>query len=145
MEVADRPEIYDGYVAIDYNKVEPHQLAVQAWEAVRGHQKAEIQESIEEIKEAVGQGLVVTDLQEIFTAAREGRGDLLVAHETYNQAAFVHEDFSIELAGDGAEPQLTDDITSTIALEVISKGGRVVFTQNDQIKELGDIVLKTRY
>lgn len=145
LEVADRPEMYHGYVAIDYNNTEPHQLAVQAWETVRGLQKAEIQESIEEIQEAVGQGMVVTDLQEIFTAAREGRGDLLIAHETYNQPALVRDDFSIELVEDGAQPQLVDDITSTIAWEVISKGGRVVFTKNDQIKELGDIVLKTRY
>ena len=145
MEVADRPDAYQGYAAIDYNNTEPHQLAGQAWEIARSHQKAEIQDSIDEIKEAVGQGMVITDLQEIFRAAKEGRGELLIAHESYRQPVLVHDEFTIELAEDGTEPGLVDDITSNIAWEVLSKGGRAIFTQNDEIKELGEIALKTRY
>ena len=145
MEVADRPDAYQGYTAIDYNNTEPHQLAGQAWEIVRSHQKAGIQDSIDEIKEAVGQGMVITDLQEIFRAAKEGRGELLIAHESYRQPVLVHDEFTIELAEDGMEPGLVDDITSNIAWELLSKGGRAIFTQNDEIKELGEIALKTRY
>jgi hypothetical protein len=145
MEVADRPDAYQGHTAIDYNNTEPHQLASQAWEIVRKHQKDGIQGSIDEMKEAVGQGMVVTDLQEIFRAAKEGRGDLLIAHESYSQAVLIRDDYSIELAEDGTEPELVDDITSSIAWEVISKGGRAIFTKNDEIKDLGEIALKTRY
>lgn len=145
MEIADRPDAYRGYAAVDYNNTEPHQLASQAWEIVRKQQKDRIQESIDEVKEAVGQGLVLTDLQEIFRAAKEGRGELLIAHESFSQPALVHNDYSIELTEDGSDPELVDDITSNIAWEVISKGGRAIFTQNEHINELGEIVLKTRY
>lgn len=145
MEVADRPDAYLGYASIDYNNAEPHQLAAQAWEIIRHHQKKDIADSIVEMKEAVGQGLVVTDLQEIFRAAKEGRGELLIAHESYSQPARIIDDFSIEITDDGTESNAVDDITSNIAWEVISKGGRAIFTSNDAIKELGEISLKTRY
>jgi len=46
---------------------------------------------------------------------------------------------------DSTTPNAIDDITSTIAWEVISKKGRVIFTSQDEIKDLGKIVLKTRY
>jgi hypothetical protein len=145
MEVADRQDAYQGYTAINYNNSEPHQLAAQAWEIVREHQKKGIKDSIDEVNEAVGQGTVITDLQEIFRAAKEGRGELLIAHESYSQAALVHDDLSIELVEDGTGTEFVDDITSTIAWEVISKGGRAIFTNNDDIKNLGEISLKTRY
>ncbi|MCE7042295.1 hypothetical protein [Dyadobacter sp. CY312] len=57
----------------------------------------------------------------------------------------IRDDYSIELAEDDTEPELVDDITSIIAWEVISKGGRAIFTKNDEIKDLGEIALKTRY
>ncbi|HEV7380891.1 MAG TPA: hypothetical protein VGN64_13920 [Dyadobacter sp.] len=145
MEVADRPDAYLGYAAIDYNNSEPHQLATQAWDIIRHHQKEDIADSITEMKEAVGQGMVVTDLQEIYRAAKEGRGELLIAHERYSQPAHIIDDFSIEITENGAGSDAVDDITSKIAWEVISKGGRAIFTSNDAIKELGEISLKTRY
>ena len=70
---------------------------------------------------------------------------MLIAHESYRQPVLAHDEFTIELAEDGTEPGLVDDITSNIAWEVLSKGGRAIFTQNDEIKELGEIALKTRY
>jgi hypothetical protein len=46
---------------------------------------------------------------------------------------------------DATTPNAIDDITSTIAWEVLSKKGRIFFTSQDEIKDLGKIVLKTRY
>ena len=42
--------------------------------------------AIKEMQEAVGQGKVITDLSDIFRAAKEGRGDLLIAHDDFHQA-----------------------------------------------------------
>jgi hypothetical protein len=49
------------------------------------------------------------------------------------------------LTKDGSTPGAIDDIVSKIAWEVMSKKGNVLFTSQDEIKELGNIVLKTRY
>lgn len=144
-QVADKPDIYLGHVLIDYNNTAPHKIVADAWQLVSQLQKQVRTNAINEMQEAVGQGKVYTDLSEIFRAAKEGRGDLLICHEDFKQPAKISGDFSFELVDDVTIPGVTDDITSEIAREVISKNGRVVFTNQDEIKSIGNIALKVRY
>ena len=102
-------------------------------------------EAISEMKEAVSQGKVFTDLQEIYRAAKEGRGDLLITHNCFCQAVKMNDEFSFELTDEVNQTDVIDDITSNIAWEVISKKGRAIFTTQQEIKDLGEIVLKVRY
>lgn len=145
LQMADKPTIYLGHSSIDYNSSEPHNLAKQGWEIVKSLQQERRTEAINEMKEAVGAGVILTDLQEIFQAAKEGRGDLLMVHENFTQPVLMKTDTTFELVTDTTLPDVVEDITSTIAWEVLSKNGRVYFTQQDEIKDLGKIVLKTRY
>lgn len=144
-QVADKPSIYIGYSGIDYNNTDKHIIAGQSWELVKDLQKSRRAQAIEEIKEAVAQGAVITDLQEIFQASNDGRGDLLMVHQDFSQAVLMTSDRTFELTNDRTKVDAIDDITSKIAWAVLSKNGRVFFTAKDEIKELGDIVLKTRY
>lgn len=145
MQVADKPAIYHGYANIDYNNTTTHHIAKQSWEIVKELQRNRRTEAISEIKEAVGQGNVLTDLQEIYQASIDGRGDLLMVHQDFAQPVFMTSDRTFELATDITKPDVIDDITSNIAWDVLSKNGRVFFTVQDEIKDLGKIVLKTRY
>lgn len=144
-QVADLPSVYAGYAAIDYNKMETHHVVKQSWEIVEAQQKERRGEAISEVKEAVAQGTVLTDLQEIFQASVDGRGDLLLVHQDFSQAVIMTGDRTFDVTDDIEQPSAIDDITSSIAWEVLSKKGRVFFTGQEEIKELGDIVLKTRY
>lgn len=144
-QVADRPLVYIGTAAIDYNKTEPHHLIGQSWKIIKSIQKERRTKDIAEIKEAVAHGKVLTDLQEIFQASIEGRGKLLVIHEDFSQSVKMLSERSFELVTDSLQPNVIDDIASKIAWEVLSKKGHVVFTYQDEIKEIGKIVLKTRY
>ena len=144
-QVADKPSIYLGYSAMDYNKTETHQIVKQSWEIIKSQQKERRSKAIAEIKEAVAQSKVLTDLQEIFQASIDGRADLLIVHQDFSQAVLMTSDRTFELTNDRTEQNAIDDITSNIAWEVLSKKGRVFFTSQDEIKELGNIVLKTRY
>ncbi|WP_419869764.1 baeRF3 domain-containing protein [Chryseobacterium sp. CT-SW4] len=143
--VADKPSIYIGYAAVDYNKVAPHQIVLQAWEIVKEKQSQHRAKLIDEMKEAVAQGKVLTDLQEIYQASIDGRGDLLIVHQDFSQPVLMTGERTFDLIEDVTVPNAIDDITSTIAWEVLSKNGNVVFTAQDEIKDLGKIVLKTRY
>lgn len=135
-QVANRPDIYYGYSNINYNAVARHQLAEQSWEIVRKLQDERKAEAILEMKEAVGQGKVITDLKEIFRAAKEGRGDLLIAYNKYTQPVHII---------DESETETIDDVISSIAAEVLDKNGRTFFTTNKEILDLGEIALKVRY
>lgn len=143
-EVADNPEIYIGHAAIDYNKTKPHQLVLQAWGIIQLRQEERRAKAISEVKDAVSESKVVTDLGEIYRAATEGRGDLLIVRDDYTQAVNINKDNNLEIT-DEPDKANVDDVTSNIAWQVISKGGRVFFTCQDDIIELGNIVLKTRY
>lgn len=145
LQVADQPNIYNGFVPLNQSKVAQHELGEQGWEVIQKIQKQRKSASISEMKVAVSQGLVLTDLQEIYRAAIDGRGDLLIAKNDFSQAVEMIDDRSFNFVEDSKQEGAIDDITGKIAWEVMSKKGRVVFTNNEDIEELGDIALKVRY
>jgi len=113
-QVADKPGIYLGYRNIDYNKVATHHIARQAWELVNDLQKQRRTAAISEMQEAVAHGKVLTDLQEIYQAAIDGRGELLIIHLDFAQAVLMKDDRTFDLIDDPRVPNAIDDITSTI-------------------------------
>ncbi len=145
MEVADKPGIYLGNVSKDYNNASVHQLATKAWEFIQQLQFQRRTAAIEEVQEAVGQNKVVTDLQEIYRAAIDGRADLLVVNMDYSQPVVMTSDRTFEYVDDPALPDAIDDIISNIAWETLLRGGRVVFTSQESLTTLGKIALKVRY
>lgn len=145
LQLADRPSIYYGFAHIDYNQTSIPHLAEQAWAVVKEQQRMQRAEAIGEMKAAVSQGKVLTDLQEIFRAAKDGRGDLLIVHNNFSQAVRMIDDYSFQLVDDPAIPGVVDDITSLIGWEVMLKHGRTIFTSQDEIADLGPIALKVRY
>ncbi len=145
MQVADKPKLYLGYANINYNNVATHHIAQQAWEIIEEVQNNRRAEAVGEVKEAVSQGRVLTDLQEIYQAAIDGRGDVLVVHADFSQPVLMTSDRTFKTITDTTQPDAIDDITSNIAWEVLTKKGQVYFTSKDEIKDLGEIVLKTRY
>jgi hypothetical protein len=145
MQVADKATIYHGYASIDYNNTSSHKIVSQAWDIIKELQINRRTAAISEMKEAVSQGKVLIDLQEIYRAAKEGRGELLVTHEGFKQPVKMESEFSFELVQDVTQPEVIDDITSNIAWEVISKKGKAIFTSQHELGDLGDIALKVRY
>jgi hypothetical protein len=145
LQVADKADIYAGHANIDYNNQAWHQIAGQAWEIVKEQQTKREKEAIDEINEAIGHNKALTGLSEIYKAAKEGRGDLLLIQNDSAQAVKMTGDTTFELVSDVTQPGVIDDITSEIAMDVITKKGRVVYTDLNEMKNLGDVVLKTRY
>lgn len=145
LEVADRPQIYIGHDHKNYVESEEHHIVEQAYEIIKEKQKAARALAIQEIKESAAQGKVITDLQEIYQAAIDGRAETLIVHHDFEQAVKMIDDRTFDYAEDAKEAGVVDDIVSTIAWEVLSKNGKVHFTQQKELSELGKIALKTRY
>jgi hypothetical protein len=145
MKVADKPSVYLGSTTFNYDKTLNHSIADDAWQVVKIQQKKGRANDIKEMYEAVGKGNVITELSEIYRAAKEGRGDLLIVNDDFHQAVRVTGEFSLDLVTDVTLPGVIDDITSEIAWNVISMKGRAIFTTQDELKSLGEIALKVRY
>jgi len=144
-EVADKPAIYLGFAPIDYNNTAQHHIAGQSWEIIKDLQHRLRTEAIAEMKEAVAKGKALTDLHEIYLAAIDGRGELLLVHDAYSQSVIMKDERSFDLTDDVTQPNAIDDITSNIAWEVLFKKGRVFFTSQEELQDIGKIVLKTRF
>lgn len=145
LQVADKPEIYAGYARINYNNTAGHFITKQAWDLIKKQHKERVSAALKETKEAVAAGRVITDLQEVYSAAKAGRGDLLITHYDYMQPVELKAYDRIEPVRDPSLPGVIEDITSLIAWEVWSGKGRVYFTYPEELKGLGDISLKVRY
>jgi hypothetical protein len=145
LQVADKPSIYYGFVHANHNDVSNNTIAADAWAIVNSLQKQSRTEAIKEMLEAAGQGKVLTDIATIYKAVKEGRGDLLITHNDFQQAVKMTGEFSFISVDDVTQPDTIDDISSEIAWEVISKKGRAIFTSQEEIKSLGNIALKVRY
>ena len=145
MKLADKPTVYLGWTTINYDKTLNHSIANDAWSVVKIQQKKGRADDIKEMQEAIGKGNVITELSEIYQAAKEGRGDLLIVNDNFHQAVRVTGEFSLDLVTDLTLPGVIDDITSEIAWNVISMKGRAIFTTQEELKSLGDIALKVRY
>lgn len=144
-QVMDKPSIYLGHVNIDYNHIDSDHIASQSYNIVKELQHKHRKEAILEMKEAVGKGLVSSDLQEIFQASLDGRGDLLIVHQDFSKSVRMTGDRTFEMVLNPSDKNVIEDITSMIAWNVLSKKGRVYFTTQEEIKDIGQIALKMRY
>ncbi len=144
-EVSDMPNMYIGHDAIDNNNTKTHQIVKQSWAIVEEQQKSKRANAISSMREAVANGKVLTDLQEIYQAAIDGRGDILLVNQDFRQAVVMKDERTFTLVNDATTENAIDDITSNIAWEVLSKKGTVHFTAEEELNDLGKIVLRTRY
>lgn len=145
LQVADSPSVYWGYAPVDYNHCDTHHILKQSWEMIQERQKQERFDAVFETMEAQAQDRVIVSLNEIYEAAIDGKGDLLLVSEAFAQPVVMTGERGFKLVNDPHQNNAINDITSNICWEVISRGGRVVFIPNEEPMELGPIVLKTRY
>ncbi len=145
LQVADKPSIYSGFSDINYNDSSDQSLAAQAWLLVKELHHQSICKAVIEMKDAIGKGIAITNLSNIYKAVKEGRGDLLITHNNYSQAVKMTNGFSFEPTKDNTQPGVIDDIISEIAWEVIARDGRAIFVDQDDILTLSNISLKLRY
>lgn len=145
-EVTDNAATYLGSSAVNYNDTAPHTLARQGWELVKDSQFQHRRDAVAELQQAVSDGLVLTDPTEIYKAAVEGRGELLLTHENFQKRALFNDGVLHLFDTDAADvPADAFDFASTAAWEVMSKNGKAMFTNHDDLLEFGDMALKVRY
>jgi hypothetical protein len=85
LKIADKPSVYVGWRNPSGDNKENKSVAKDAWQIVSALQEKVRAENIQEMQDAVGNGKVITELSEVYRAAKEGRGDLLIVNgDRYN-------------------------------------------------------------
>lgn len=130
---------YDNTNLSDYGK--------KCWNSYETYLKSKVDELIAQYSDKVGSGLGVSGIQEIWTAALEGRGLNLIVEKDYKVPGFTIPDneYFLTLRPPKQKHNTMPDAVDEIIETILEKGGDVIFAENGKLGEFGHMVLITRY
>jgi hypothetical protein len=135
-----------GTVAGSHDKTPPHELGQKVWPVVLDWIESSKAERLEQLEQAVGAGKTASGVEQVWRAAKESRGAVLLVEKDYTQPAQVSDDgMSITASsGAGGAAQL-DDAVDEIVEAVYSTGGEVAFVEPGSLEKHRKIALILRY
>jgi hypothetical protein len=101
-------------------------------------------DAIGALTDAIGRRRAATGVVEVWSAARQGRGHLLVVEDDYEVPVRVDGD-DFELLDTDDLPPLYDDAVDEISETVLRHGGDVVFVPSGRLDDCAHIGLVLRY
>jgi Bacterial archaeo-eukaryotic release factor family 3 len=129
-----------------YNYSNKKQLADIAWPAVYSYLQNERVLIIKEFTEKIGEHHAVSGIEEVWRAAREGKGLKLLVEKDFRSPGFVSgEAYHLYLHPPKAAHRALADAVDDIIEMVLEKKGKVFFTDNGMLKDFQCIALITRY
>lgn len=114
------------------------------WPTVEDWLARRQEEAISELETARGAHRLASGVDEVWSLARDGRGDLLVVEEGHALAARVQGD-RLERVEDARAPGVVDDVVDEVIEAVMTRGGRVAIVADGALDDLDRIALKLRY
>ena len=119
-------------------------VARTVWPAVEDWLARRQEEAILELEEAMGARRLAAGIDEVWSLARDGRGDLLVVEEGFALAARADGD-RLERVEDPRVPGVVDDVVDEVIEAVMNRGGRVAIVADGTLDDRDRIALKLRY
>lgn len=148
MKVADRKDIYVSHVnnIRDNNNDKPQQLVSDVWETVLQYQKDKNSSRIEELKIAVSEGKFMSDINDIYKAILEGKGQTLFVQKGYYQPGKI-ENSQIQIKENVSKHDIgvVDDVIDELIEQNLKFGGDVVFIENEDLADFQNLALVSRY
>jgi hypothetical protein len=121
-------------------------LAALVWPLVLENMQFENEKDVKEFIEKIGEHHAVNGIQEVWKAAKEGRGLKLLVEKDYRKPGFLNNDEThLFLTPPKTIHRIVADAVDDIIEMVWEKNGQVVFTENDLLKDYQRIALITRY
>jgi hypothetical protein len=129
-----------------YPHANSKQLADIAWPLMQAHLQHKRQQLVKEFEEKIGEGLGTVGIQEIWRAAKEGRGLKLLVEKDYRCPGFVEQEaYHLFLHPPQNAHRIVADAVDDIIETVLEKKGQVFFVDPGMLKDFQRIALITRY
>ena len=145
LQLSEEPAMYSGHKAMNTHEASLAEIGKLAWSVMLEKQTEKNASAMEAMQEAVGAGLVVTDIGEMYLAAKAGNVDMLIIKDYYQQFVKKQSDDTFELLSDTDAFDEKEDITNAIVWETFTKGGQLFFLSANDLFPLGNIALKKKY
>lgn len=148
MEVADKKEMYMGNLTKSGagGDVKPHHIIDEVWPEVQVIKRNRNTKRIKELKQAVNNGKVLSDINDIWRATVEGRGRTLFIKKGYYQPGIISGN-EIKLVSnlENTHEKICDDIVDEMIEQNISFGGDTIFISGTELDKFQNIALTIRY
>ncbi|WP_026898252.1 baeRF3 domain-containing protein [Daejeonella oryzae] len=129
-----------------YNYSNPKELSDIVWPVMREHLDQEKELLIKEYSEKIGEEMGVSGIQDIWQSAQEGKAFKLLVEKDYRCPGYVDTDeYLLYLDQPETPHKVLDDAVDELIELVLQKNGQVYFTENNQLKDFGRMLLITRY
>lgn len=148
IKVADNKDIYVTHINKNRGNEpdKPHHIVNDVWPTIHAYVKEKNSNRIEELNKAVSTGKFLSDINDIYKAIKEGRGQTIFVHNDYFQPGQIKED-QIHLLHETEKNNIgaVDDIIDELIEKNHKFGGDVVFVDNDDLNDFQGIALSTRF
>ncbi|MFU8842307.1 MAG: hypothetical protein ACNA7V_00720 [Bacteroidales bacterium] len=146
MKVADKKEIIIGHLNKNRDDEKAHHIITEAWPIVHAAIIARNQKRLDELHKAANSGRKVSDLNDIWTAIHEGRGQTLFIKKGTFQAAIIERGKITPVSeNEHGRKNFMDDIIDEMIDLNLKYGGEAVFIEGNGLDNYKGLVLLTRY
>ncbi|HTO14813.1 MAG TPA: hypothetical protein VLZ83_03545 [Edaphocola sp.] len=145
-KIADRKEMLMGHLPGTRMDEKAHHIVSEAWNMVSKERKVQLDGRISELNASANSGKVLTDLNDIWQAVRQGRGKTIFVKKGFFQPVSLQDD-TIEVLTEGVTdaPGYVDDIIDDMIEFNIQYGGDSVFLEDNQLEQYNGLALTTRF
>ncbi len=147
MAVADNKERIAGHINQNRDDEKAHHIVSAIWPQIQKETQKRQQARITELKKAVSQNKYVSDVNEIWNALHDGKGQTLFVKKDYFQHATIDEEGNV-FPINGELPKnkiIIDDLVDEMVEVNLANGGDNVFVSGNELEDFQDIALVTRY
>ena len=129
-----------------YDKTSVSDLAALIWPEVKKGFAQRREQVMKQLDEAIGFKKAAIGIDEVWKAANEGRGEILLVEINYQYPAKL-DDTGLQLVPVEPDkgPEIMDDAVDEVIEIVLNKGGKVYFVENGVLSRFGSIALILRY
>lgn len=143
-EIADYKNIFIGQVEGNYDNTKAQEVVNYAYAVVCKYIVDKQDKAIEDLSRTENEQKLLLDLNDIYLAAKEGRGSKLFVEKNYIQPAVIKNN-EIILKDNPSGSDIRDDIVNDIIELIVNNGGDVLFCDVGKLKNYNKIVLVARY
>lgn len=147
MAVADNKERIAGHINQNRDDEKAHHIVSAIWPQIQDETTKRQEARLSELKQAISQHKCISDLNEIWNALHEGKGQTLFVNKDYFQHATIDEEGNV-FPVNGELPKnkiIIDDLVDEMVEINLANGGDNVFVSGNELDDFQDIALVTRY
>jgi hypothetical protein len=119
-----------GLITNNQQRTGMHDIEGSAWGQIKSFIDQQKSKSVDEFKEKIGAGLAVYGIEDVWKAAKEGKGFKMLVEKEYNRSAFVTQEV---------------DAVNEIMSVLLEKNGKIIIVEKDDLKDFKRIALINRY